>query len=237
MRQLTFLLLLFMPLLNYGQTLGVLSGQVVDAQTGVGLEGATVLLENTALGASTDASGYFTIKNIPPKTYNVVVSYLGFETYTQFNVIIKSVGTAPQQIALTPQEDTLEEVVVQSNPFKTTKETPLSTQTFSAVEIETYPGGNNDITKVVQSIPGYPLLLEAFGMILLFAVVHQMKRYIIWMESKFPTSITLAHRGVQGPVGLINVSFIKMLRFPALLLVPNTIPTVGGAALSTAEET
>ena len=126
MRQLTFLLLLFMPLLNYAQTLGVLSGQVVDAQTGVGLEGATVLLENTALGASTDASGYFTIKNIPPKTYNVIVSFLGFETYTQFNVIIKSVGTAPQQIALTPQEDTLEEVVVQSNPFKTTKETPFT---------------------------------------------------------------------------------------------------------------
>ena len=86
------------------------------------------------------------------------------------SMIIKSVGTAPQQIALTPQEDTLEEVVVQSNPFKTTKETPLSTQTFSAVEIETYPGGNNDITKVVQSMPGYPLLLEAFGMILLSAV-------------------------------------------------------------------
>ena len=50
-------------------------------------------------------------------------------------------GTAPQQITLTPPEDTLEEVVVQSNPFKTTKETPLSTQTFSAVEIEAYPEG------------------------------------------------------------------------------------------------
>jgi hypothetical protein len=30
----------------------------------------------------------------------------------------------------------------------------LSTQTFSAVEIETYPGGNNDITRVIQSLPG-----------------------------------------------------------------------------------
>ena len=210
MRQLTFLLLLFMPFLNYGQTLGVLSGQVVDAQTGVGLEGATVLLENTALGVSTDASGYFTIKNIPPKTYNVVVSFLGFETYTQFNVIIKSVGTAPQQIALTPQEDTLEEVVVQSNPFKTTKETPLSTQTFSAVEIETYPGGNNDITKVVQSMPGISPSIGGFrnDIIIRGGAPNETVYYLDGIE--IPNINHFSTQGsAGGPVGLINVSFIQ----------------------------
>ena len=210
MRQLTFLLLLFMPLLNYAQTLGVLSGQVVDAQTGVGLEGATVLLENTALGASTDASGYFTIKNILPKTYNVVVSFLGFETYTQFNVIIKSVGTAPQQIPLTPQEDTLEEVVVQSNPFKTTKETPLSTQTFSAVEIETYPGGNNDITKVVQSMPGISPSIGGFrnDIIIRGGAPNETVYYLDGIE--IPNINHFSTQGsAGGPVGLINVSFIQ----------------------------
>ena len=49
MRQLTFLLY-FYAIFKLWTNLGVLSGQVVDAQTGVGLEGATVLLENTALG-------------------------------------------------------------------------------------------------------------------------------------------------------------------------------------------
>ena len=50
--------------------------------------------------------------------------------------------------------ESLDEVVVAKSPFRTSKETPLSTQSLSAVEIETYPGGNNDIAKVAQSLPG-----------------------------------------------------------------------------------
>ena len=54
------------------------------------------------------------------------------------------------QYGLNPLSEELEEVILVESPFKTSIETPLSTQTFSAVEIETYPGGNKDITIVIQ---------------------------------------------------------------------------------------
>ena len=79
---------------------------------------------------------------------------MGYESETLYNVIVKSVGNRPILFELEEVAETLDEVVIVRSPFRTTRDTPLSTQSFSAVEIETYPGGNNDITKVVQSMPG-----------------------------------------------------------------------------------
>ena len=119
---------------------------------------------------------------------------MGYQSQTLYNIIVKSVGTPPLLFKLDPVEDALDEVVIFQNPFKKTKETPLSTQTFSAVEIETYPGGNNDIAKVVQSMPGISPPLEAFEMILSSVEVLPMRRSIIWMVLKFPTSTILVLR-------------------------------------------
>ena len=38
--------------------------------------------------------GYFTINDVPPQTYNIEASFLGYGSQTKFNVIVKSVGTA-----------------------------------------------------------------------------------------------------------------------------------------------
>ena len=79
----------------WAQNTGAISGRVMDAQSQFPLEGATVVIDGTTLGVVTDLEGYFTIENIPPLSYNISVSYLGFETQTLFNVIVKSVGNAP----------------------------------------------------------------------------------------------------------------------------------------------
>ena len=136
------------------QNYGSLNGRIIDVQTQQPLVGATILLEGTSYGVVTDETGYFVIDEIPSNSYNVFVSYLGFETQILSNVIVKSVGNIPLLFELETASESLDEVVIVRSPFRTSRDTPLSTQTFSAVEIETYPGGNNDITKVVQSMPG-----------------------------------------------------------------------------------
>ena len=90
----------------------------------------------------------------PPKLTMLMISHLGYQSQTIYNIIVKAFGTPPLQILLEESTNELDEIIIQQSPFRTSLETPLSTQTFSAVEIETYPGGNNDITKVIQSMPG-----------------------------------------------------------------------------------
>ena len=136
------------------QNNGRLTGRVIDNQSLLPLEGATVIINETTIGVVTDAEGYFTINDVPPQTYNIEANFLGYGSQTKFNVIVKSVGTADLLFKLDELSESLDEVVVAKSPFRTSKETPLSTQSLSAVEIETYPGGNNDIAKVAQSLPG-----------------------------------------------------------------------------------
>ncbi|MBU3663665.1 MAG: carboxypeptidase-like regulatory domain-containing protein, partial [Bacteroidetes bacterium] len=60
-----------------GQSLGSISGKVLDKNTQEPLIGATVILQGTSLGAQTDAEGKFMIKSIPTKSYNLVIQYIG----------------------------------------------------------------------------------------------------------------------------------------------------------------
>ncbi|MDZ7374606.1 MAG: TonB-dependent receptor [candidate division KSB1 bacterium] len=55
-------------------------GTVRDKDTGDALPGANVVLEGTALGAATDLEGRFRILRIPPGSYVVRVSYIGYQS-------------------------------------------------------------------------------------------------------------------------------------------------------------
>ncbi len=209
--RLLFIIILFLSFnFIFSQNTGALNGRVIDFQTQQPLEGATIILEGTKLGTVTNNEGYFSIENISSKTYNVVASFLGYEASTQFNIIVKSVGNIPLLFELNEVSESLDEVIVLRSPFKNKSETPLSTQTFSVVEIETYPGGNNDITKVVQSLPGISPSIGGFrnDIIIRGGAPNETVYYLDGIE--IPNINHFSTQGsAGGPVGMINVSFIR----------------------------
>ncbi len=70
-------------------------------------------LNNTQLGTTTDELGNFALNNIPLGTYELVVSYIGFEVITQRITISKN--NAPIQIELAAKDTQLQEVVIQED--------------------------------------------------------------------------------------------------------------------------
>ena len=76
----------------FAQNQGDLLGRVIDGETGFGLEGATIQIENSGFYTITDQNGYFEITDIPTSSFNVTASFIGFKSLTKFNVIIKSAG-------------------------------------------------------------------------------------------------------------------------------------------------
>ena len=208
-RQLVFVLLLF-NINVFAQNQGDLSGRVIDGETGFGLEGAAIQIENSDFYSVTDQNGYFQIVDIPTSSYNITASFIGFKSLTKFNIIIKSAGNQSLEYILNPSYEILDEIVLKESPFKTSLETPLSTQTFSAVEIETYPGGNNDITRVIQSLPGISPSVGGFrnDIIIRGGGPNETVYYLDGIE--IPNINHFSTQGSSGgPVGLINVSFIK----------------------------
>ncbi|NCX34840.1 MAG: TonB-dependent receptor, partial [Proteobacteria bacterium] len=194
----------------FSQNFGSLTGKVIDNETGFPLEGATIVVEDSNFFAVSDQNGFFQILDLPTISYNITASFIGFKSQTKFNIIVKSVGNQSLDYTLNPLSDILDEVILTESPFKTSIETPLSTQTFSAVEIETYPGGNNDITRVIQSLPGISPSVGGFrnDIIIRGGGPNETVYYIDGIE--IPNINHFSTQGSSGgPVGLVNISFIK----------------------------
>ena len=189
---------------------GSLAGRVVDAKTESPLVGAIVKIEGTSLGAVTGDDGYFQIENIPPQTYSIKATYLGYTPLTKYNVIVRSEGNIDVNFQLEENTFQLDELVITPNPFEKSKETPLSIQRLSQEEIASYPGGNNDIAKVVQSLPGVSGSVGGFrnDVIIRGGAPNENVYYLDGVE--IPNINHFATQGsAGGPVGLLNVSFFE----------------------------
>ncbi len=73
---------ILLSLYGFGQSnFGTLTGKVFDAKSGEPLIGANVVVLLDGIqkgGASTDINGNYTIKPIPPGTYNIRATYIGY---------------------------------------------------------------------------------------------------------------------------------------------------------------
>ncbi|GAB3289489.1 TonB-dependent receptor [Hymenobacter tenuis] len=138
------------------QSTGILTGIVRDRKTQEVVPGVTVVLEGTELGTSSDAEGRYRLANIPTGSYNVRASFVGYEPLLRANVVITSGNASIINLELNSSSQQLSEVqVVGSRAIRVaTAETPLSVQRINTEEIKSNPGGNFDISKVIQTLPG-----------------------------------------------------------------------------------
>ncbi|MDC7996528.1 TonB-dependent receptor [Gilvibacter sediminis] len=210
MKKKLILLLLLLPTALFAQTSGEVFGTVIDEKN-IPILGASVLLEGTSQGAQTDIDGKYRITDITPGSYNLVVSYLGFETQTRYNILVKSKGNQAYDFKLVEAAESLETVVISNdNRISRPRETPLSTQTLSAVEIATYPGSNNDVVQVAQTLPGVSPSIGGFrnDLIIRGGAPNETVYYLDGME--IPNINHFSTQGsAGGPVGMVNVSFIS----------------------------
>ncbi|WP_206540698.1 TonB-dependent receptor [Kordia jejudonensis] len=206
---LIFLLSISICSTAYAQVVGEVTGKVTD-EKGTPIPGASVLLEGTTIGAQTDFDGNYIITKVTPGSYNLIVSYQGFETQTLYNIIVRSKGTPAYNFTLKESKEFLDAVIItNADKISRPKETPLSTQSLSAVEIATYPGSNNDVVQVAQTLPGVSPSIGGFrnDLIIRGGAPNETVYYLDGME--IPNINHFSTQGsAGGPVGMINVSFI-----------------------------
>jgi TonB-dependent receptor len=82
MKSLINILFLLISISLSAQQQIILSGKVFDKKTNTPLPGASVFIIGTSWGASTDVDGQFKITNVKKGVYDIVVSYVGYQTDT-----------------------------------------------------------------------------------------------------------------------------------------------------------
>lgn len=185
-------------------------GTVKDAKTLEPLIGVNIILEGTDKGTTSDLNGLYELLNVAPGSYNITASYIGYATITRSNVIIQSKGNDYINFLLSESGLELETVVVKANPFQSSVVSPLSLQRLSPEEIKTYPGGNNDIAKVVQSLPGVAGSVGGFrnDVIIRGGAPNENVYYLDGIE--IPNINHFSTQGsAGGPAGILNVDFIE----------------------------
>lgn len=192
---------------------GVVEGRITDAKTNETIPFANVVLQGTTIGATSDLDGNYRITGIKPDLYNVEVSYIGYKGKVVFEVQVFNNKPAKVDFALEADSKTLEVVEVRANPFEKKEESPVSLRTIGVNEIERNPGGNRDISRALQSLPGVQATV-AFrnDIIIRGGAPNENRFYLDGIE--VPNINHFATQGASGgPVGLINVNFIREVEF------------------------
>ncbi len=195
-----------------------ISGYAIDKNTLKPIPGISIKLESTNKGTTTDSTGFFRITNITPGSYNISFSILNYNAKTINNVVLTSGNETTISVELEMAAKKLDEIVITNrrNSAKATSlESPLSVQRMTTEEIKRNPGGNFDISKVIQSLPGVGGGVGGGGfrndIIIRGGAPSENVYYLDGIEIP-----VINHFGTQGsgggPQGILNANFIEEVK-------------------------
>ncbi len=209
-------LLLTLTLLTFelwAQT-GTISGKVKDANTQEALIGVSIIIEGSdpIIGTSSDIDGSYKL-NAPTGSYTLKATFVGYREVKKYNVVLTSGNIAIINFDLEEELTTLNEVVVKAGKTAAvaTLETPLSIQKLSTEEIKSNPGGNFDISRVIQSLPGVGGGTGGTvrnDIIIRGGAPNENVFYLDGIEVPIINHFT-TQGSSGGPQGILNVSFIE----------------------------
>lgn len=135
----------------FAQTMGTIKGVIRNKYTQELLIG--VALEFTGkdtVNTLSDENGNFSVQ-LPVGKYNLETSYIGYTSFTLYNINVSSGNAQILQIELDEKSQELQEVVINAGKSvrATDMVTLLATQKLTAEEIKANPGGNFDVSKVI----------------------------------------------------------------------------------------
>ena len=149
---LNILFLLLLAILSsfkvYAGTTGKLTGKVIDATTNEPLIGTNIVVSGTNMGAAADVQGNYFILNIPPGTYQVKATQIGYSATTIENVKISVDQTTRIDIKLGEQVIQLQNVVVTSTRGFVQKDLTSTEEKISGEQISMLPV--EDVQSVVN---------------------------------------------------------------------------------------
>ena len=209
MKKIIFTFLIFSSIIS--QDLKI-SGVVLDKLNSNPLPFVNISLIGEKIGAVTDESGIFELTNLKPGVYNLQASFIGYKTKIIYEIELTNSREIYKNIFLEQGSNYLEDVDLSAREFSP-DETPVSFKAIGVSEIKRNPGGNRDISKVMQTFPGVATSISFRNDIIIRGGAPN--ENIFYLDGiEVPNINHFSTQGSSGgPVGLINVDLIENVDF------------------------
>lgn len=207
-RSFTIIICLFLSFPIFAQQGAEIRGRVFNPINNEGIPFANVVILGTDYGTVTDVDGNYVLSNLEPGLYNIRASFIGFRSQTEFEIQVTRARAVQLNFELREEASDLTEVTVNAD-FTRSDETPISVRRLNTNEIERYPGGNRDISRVIQSLPGVASTAAFRNDIIIRGGAPNENKFFI-DDIEVPVINHFATQGSSGgPVGILNVNLIK----------------------------
>ena len=145
------ILLSVLTLRGLAQTTGKISGTVTTAATGEPLVGLNITIEGTSMGNVTDINGEYSIINVPPGTYRIRASMVGYEPMVTPNLVVSVNRTAIADFKM--KEGVIEEkdVIVTVERIQQKSDQTSSIRNVTSDQIKALPVENLDQVVSLQA--------------------------------------------------------------------------------------
>lgn len=210
----------------YGQS-GVIKGRVFNPNNNEPLPFTNLVIKGTRTGSTSDLDGNFLFTGLKPGYVQIEASSVGYEKYLTEEIMVTNAKTVLLDIPMKEAGINLQQVEITAGFFQRTDESPLSLRSLGVSEIERYPGGNRDVSRVIQSLPGVSST-PAYrnDVIVRGGGAAENSFYLDGVE--IPNLNHFSTQGASGgPVGIINIDFIREVN-----LYTGAFPANRGNALS-----
>jgi hypothetical protein len=219
---LVFILVLMSKLSAQSGNNGSIQGRIFNESTNEPVPFASLIIWGTNIGSVSDLDGNFLFTGVKPGYIRIAASSVGFENYLSEEFLVTNAKKSFIEIPVKERKVKLDEVVVKASPFRKKEESPVSLRRIGIEQIEKNPGGNRDISKVIQSFPGVAST-PAFrnDVIVRGGGPSENTFYLDGVE--IPNLNHFATQGASGgPVGIINIDFIREVNFYSGAFPANT---------------
>jgi len=135
---------------------GTVKGFLKSNESGEAVMFATVTLEGTSFGVSSDVEGYYSLSRVPAGTYVLVVSSLEYETVRE-TVDIRDDKVLTKNLFLESKVIALQSAEISADREEQTTQVRTSVETIRPADIKRIPsfGGAPDLVQALQVLPGF----------------------------------------------------------------------------------
>lgn len=202
---------------------GSIKGKVTDQKTGEALPFVNIVVKGTTVGAASDVSGNYEIRNIAAGTYTLVARLVGYEIAEVSGVTVAAGGSLTRNIAMTSAAVLISEMTVYgaSRRAERITEAPAAISSVAPKDIQ-LNAGSGQLPRLLEAEPGVDIVqsgIQDFNINTRGFNSSLNRRLLVLMDGR---DLAIAFLGSQEwnglPVPLEDIGRLELVRGPGSAL-------------------